>query len=84
MVSFFVYITMYNYKQNDMNEILKLTLNFLMKLSIIALMIGSTNVIDTNPLGSLAGFAISMLLIDAYTYLNNKTFKDIDNGKYNN
>ena len=84
MVSFFVYITMYNYKQNDMNEILKLTLNFLMKLGIIALMIGSTNAIDTNPLGSLAGFAISMLLIDAYTYLNNKTFKDIDNGKYNN
>ena len=66
-----------------MNEILKLTLNFLMKLGIIALMIGSTNLIDTNPLGSLAGFAISMLLIDAYTYLNNKTFKDIDNGKYN-
>ena len=52
MVSFFVYITMYNYKQNDMNEILKLTLNFLMKLGIIALMIGSTNAIDTNPLGS--------------------------------
>lgn len=66
-----------------MNEILKLTLNFLMKLAIIAVMIGSINVIDTSPLGSLAGFAISMLLIDAYTYLNNKTFKDIDNGKYN-
>lgn len=82
MVSFFVYITMYNYKQNDMNEILKLTLNFLMKLGIIALMIGSTNVIDTNPLGALAGFAIGMLLIDAYTYLNNKTFKNNDNVKY--
>ena len=67
-----------------MNEILKLTLNFLMKLGIIALMIGSTNVIDTNPLGALAGFAFSMLLIDTYTYLNNKTFKDINNGKYNN
>lgn len=65
-----------------MNEILKLTLNFLIKLGIIALMIGSTNVIDTNPLGALAGFAIGMLLIDAYTYLNNKTFKNNDNVKY--
>ena len=65
-----------------MNEILKLTLNFLMKLAIITVMIGSSEVIDTNPIGSLAGFALSMLLIDAYTYLNNKTFKNNDNIKY--
>ena len=62
-----------------MNEILKLTLNFLMKLAIITVMIGSSEVIDTNPIGSVAGFALSMLLIDAYTYLNNKTFKNNDN-----
>lgn len=65
-----------------MNEILKLTVNFLMKLAIITVMIGSSEVIDTNPIGSLAGFALSMLLIDAYTYLNNKTFKNNDNIKY--
>lgn len=61
-----------------MNEILKLTVNFLMKLTIIVVMIGSTELIDTNPIGSLAGFAFGMLLIDAYTYLNNKTFKNND------
>ena len=65
-----------------MNEILKLTVNFLMKLAIITVMIGSSEVIDTTPIGSLAGFALSMLLIDAYTYLNNKTFKNNDNIKY--
>ena len=65
-----------------MNEILKLTVNFLIKLAIITVMIGSSEVIDTNPIGSLAGFALSMLLIDAYTYLNNKTFKNNDNIKY--
>ena len=65
-----------------MNEILKLTVNFLIKLAIITVMIGSSEVIDTNPIGSLAGFALSMLLIDAYTYLNNKTFKNNDNNKY--
>lgn len=62
-----------------MNEILKLTVNFLMKLAIIAVIIGSTEVIDTSPIGALAGFAIGMLLIDTYTYLNNKTFKNNDN-----
>lgn len=65
-----------------MNEILKLAVNFLMKLAIIAVTIGSTEVIDTNPIEALAGFAFSMLLIDAYTYLNNKTFKNNDNIKY--
>lgn len=62
-----------------MNEILKLTVNFFMKIAIIAVMIGSTEVIDTSPIGALAGFTFSVLLIDAYTYLNNKTFKNNDN-----